>query len=588
VKRYIYIIILILWTITAFSQNRIQHNGQDLFLNGINLSWMSFANDLTAFNEDLFEYALDEISAAGGNCIRWWLHTDGTSSPFFTDDSVSYITDYEILAMNKGLDMAYERGLGIIMCLWSFDMLRSSNSAIVKHRNTLMLTDSIYMQAYINNALIPVLEAIGDHPAVICWEIFNEPEGMTPVGGWSHVDNVPITAVQTFINRTAGAIHRNTTRAKVSSGCWSFIAGTNVGGNYNYYSDERLIAQGGDPEGYLDFYMVHYYDWAGTALSPFHHPASYWELDKPIVIAEFEADGPYSGINSRAAYDSLYKNGYAGALSWQWSGNEFGGLPAAEPGINYIAATYPDYVTINYPVIEYNNYPEAKNEIPDLVVEMGDLYPSPYINLKDVFIDEEDSVFLTFSVSFNTNPDLITVSIDADSNLILVLTPGSSGCSEIHIKAADSGNNFAVDKFNVYIYDPSEPNKALFRKAWASSTESSSLLASNAVDGSLTTRWTSLSRDNEWIAVDLGKEYTIECVELIWEAAYGSEYAIQVTSDTSGWQNVFHCSGGDGGRDIILFEPVTCRYVRMYGINRGTRYGFSLWEFGVYERGQRP
>ncbi len=544
---------------------------------------MSFANDLTAFNEDLFAYALDEISAAGGNCIRWWLHINGTSSPFFTNDSVSYITDYEILTMQKGLDIAYERGMVIIMCLWSFDMLHSSNSAEVKYRNTLMLTDSVYMQAYINNALIPILEAIGDHPAVICWEIFNEPEGMTPVGDWGHVDDVPITAVQTFINRTAGAIHRNTTGAKVSNGCWSFTACTDVGGNYNYYTNERLIAQGGDPDGYLDFYMVHYYDWAETTLSPFHHPSSYWQLDKPLVIAEFEADGPCSGISARAAYDSLYKNGYAGALSWQWTGNQFGGLPAATPGINYIKTNYPDDVTIDYPVIEYKNYPEVTNEIPDLVVEMGDAYPSPYMNLKDVFKDEEDSVFLTFSVSFNTNPDLITVSINANSNIILELTPDSSGSSEIHIKAADSGNNFAIDKFNVYVYDPSEPNKALFRKAWASSTESSSLLPSNAVDGSLTTRWTSLYQDNEWIAVDLGKEYTIECVELIWEAAYGSEYEIQVTSDTSSWQTVFHHTGGNGGREVVFLEPVTCRYVRMFGIDRGTRYGFSLWEFGVYE-----
>ena len=66
-KRNIYIIIFILLTITAFSQNRIQHNGQDLFLNGINLAWMSFANDLTAFDEDLFAYTLDEISVNGHN-----------------------------------------------------------------------------------------------------------------------------------------------------------------------------------------------------------------------------------------------------------------------------------------------------------------------------------------------------------------------------------------------------------------------------------------------------------------------------------------------------------------------------------------
>jgi len=570
-------------SIASYSQNRIQHNGQDIFLNGMNLAWMDFANDLTSFDENAFTTALSEISAAGGNCIRWWLHTNGTSSPYFTNDSVSHITDNEILALYKALDIAYDHNMGLILCLWSFDMLRSSNSDEVKNRNRLMLTDSMYMQAYINNALIPILETVGDHPAVICWEIFNEPEGMTPVGGWSDVEDVPIADVQTFINRAAGAIHHNTSGAKVSNGCWSFIAGTDVDGYYNYYTDERLIAEGGDPDGYLDFYMVHYYSWGGPELSPFHHFASYWELDKPLVIGEFAANGPYTGIDSQAAYDSLFQNGYAGGLAWQYAGNELGGLPAAQAGLSYIATTYPDQVNINYPVVEYNNYPGVINEIPDTVMAMGLPSPGAYVNLKDVFEDEEDSVFLTFTVSFNTNPDLVSASVDADSNLVLELVPEMSGITEIHVKASDSGKKFAVEKFTVSVYDPDDPNKALLRKVWASSTESSLLMPGNAVDGSMTTRWSSLYADNEWIAVDMGQEYTVECVDLHWETAYGLEYEIQVTSDTNSWQTVFHETASDGERDVVLFEPVPCRFVRMYGIDRATQWGFSLYELGIYE-----
>ena len=149
-KRYIYITIFILWTIAAISQNRIQNNGQDLFLNGINLAWMDFANDLTVFNEDLFAYVLDEISTADGNCIRWWLHTDGTSSPSFINDSVAYITDYEIIAMYKGLDMAYERGMGIILCLWSFNMGIYKNPIVYLMHNNLILTIKLYNFIFFN------------------------------------------------------------------------------------------------------------------------------------------------------------------------------------------------------------------------------------------------------------------------------------------------------------------------------------------------------------------------------------------------------------------------------------------------------
>ena len=582
-KKIPIVLIIFCLSIPSIAQNRIHHNGQDIFLSGMNLAWINFARDLTDFNETAFTTALDEISAAGGNCIRWWLHTNGTSSPYFMNDSVAYITDDELLALYKGLDIAYDRGMGIVMCLWSFDMLRSSNSEEVKNRNVLMLTDSVYMQAYINNALIPLLEIVGDHPAVICWEIFNEPEGMTPVGGWSDVDDVPITAVQTFINRTAGAIHRHTTGAKVSNGCWSFIAGTDVDGNHNYYTDDRLIAQGGDPDGYLDFYMVHYYDWGGTTISPFHHPASYWELDKPLVIGEFAANGPFTGISSLAAYDSLYSNGYAGGLAWQYAGNEFGGLAAAEPGLNYLATNYSSDIIINYPPIEENSYPYVIQEIPDTVLEMGSTLSGPYINLKDFFRDPEDSVSLTYSVSFNTNPALVHASVDIDTNLVIELVPGASGTAEIHIRAIDSQGKFAAEKFRLNVFDPDNPNKALFRKAWASTIETSLVLPNYAIDGDLTSRWSSLYADNQWLAVDMINEYTLECVVLRWENAFGLDYEIQVATDTNNWQTVYHEPDGNGGKDIDLFAPVTCRYIRMNGIERGTRWGFSLYEFEAYE-----
>ena len=61
--------------------------------------------------------------------------------------------------------------------------------------------------------------------------------------------------------------------------------------NYNYYSDSRLVSAGGDPDGILDFYSVHYYTGIDpsnpTSISPFHHPAVAWGLaPKVIVVAD--------------------------------------------------------------------------------------------------------------------------------------------------------------------------------------------------------------------------------------------------------------------------------------------------------------
>ena len=181
------------------------------------------------------------------------------------------------------------------------------------------------------------------------------------------IEHVPMSAIQRFINLCAGAIHRTDSTASVTNGAWCFYSLTDMPlaslakagsglatltseaqqqiatrfnekyrmtlpadaiirhlqeaaarSGYNYYTDGRLRAAGGDSLGTLDFYSVHYYDWAPTTVSPFHHAASSWGLDKPIVIGEFAMQDTY-GVPSSELYETLYQRGYAGALAWSWT-----------------------------------------------------------------------------------------------------------------------------------------------------------------------------------------------------------------------------------------------------------------------------
>jgi hypothetical protein len=129
---------------------------------------------------------------------------------------------------------------------------------------------------------------------------------------------------------------------------------------------------------------------------------------------------------------------------------------------------------------------------------------------------------------------------------------------------------------------PEGYNLALNQPTACSSTENASYGPENAVDGSTSTRWSSAFSDPQWIYVDLGEEFTIHAVRLNWEAAYGSEYKIQVSDNASVWTDVYSTSSGDGGIDQIDFAATSARYVLMYGTGRGTAWGYSLWEFGVY------
>ncbi len=102
-----------------------------------------------------------------------------------------------------------------------------------------------------------------------------------------------------------------------------------------------------------------------------------------------------------------------------------------------------------------------------------------------------------------------------------------------------------------------------------------------AVDGSYSTRWSSSYSDNQWIYVDLGAKYNVNKVVLNWETAYGKSYRIQTSNDGSTWQTIYTRTGGTGGKETLTVSG-TGRYVRMYGLTRGTQWGFSLWEFEVY------
>ncbi len=144
------------------------------------------------------------------------------------------------------------------------------------------------------------------------------------------------------------------------------------------------------------------------------------------------------------------------------------------------------------------------------------------------------------------------------------------------------GNN-TVSKV-VRVNPPRPLNLALLKNVSVSSVETSGLEGDKAVDGSMGTRWSSLFSDPQWITIDLGSTVHIDHVLLQWEAAYGKEYYIQVSNDNSAFDNVYHETAGNGGVDSIGVGR-DARYVKMLGIQRGTQYGYSLYEFEVYGSG---
>ncbi|GAA3422725.1 ThuA domain-containing protein [Streptosporangium vulgare] len=122
------------------------------------------------------------------------------------------------------------------------------------------------------------------------------------------------------------------------------------------------------------------------------------------------------------------------------------------------------------------------------------------------------------------------------------------------------------------------------RPVTTSSTENGSFAGSNAVDGNGGTRWSSAFSDPQWISVDLGSARQVSRVRLNWEAAYGRAYRIETSANGTTWTQAYATTTGDGGVDDVSFTATSARYVRVYGTQRATPYGYSLWELEVYGR----
>lgn len=144
------------------------------------------------------------------------------------------------------------------------------------------------------------------------------------------------------------------------------------------------------------------------------------------------------------------------------------------------------------------------------------------------------------------------------------------------------------------------------KKVYASSNQQPPELA---VDDNLGTRWESKASDgdNQWFYVDLEKGTVIDHLKIVWEGAYGKHYKIHVADEitaemalkltdddktndfATGWTEIAEInktlSGFPASETIAVSttDVVTARYVAVELIERGLPYGFSFWEFGVYD-----
>jgi hypothetical protein len=168
-----------------------------------------------------------------------------------------------------------------------------------------------------------------------------------------------------------------------------------------------------------------------------------------------------------------------------------------------------------------------------------------------------------------------------------VTAPEKLGVWKVYVQAEDGRGNAGIETKSVKIVAPpvAGTNVALNKPTTASSYQAEygdcPCTPSHATDGRADTRWASDWSDPQWIQVDLGSRLPIRRLQMVWDPAYARAYEVRVSDDGTTWRTAHSTTTGNGDIDTVDVSE-TARYVRLHLTARGTGWGYSLHEFGVY------
>lgn len=123
--------------------------------------------------------------------------------------------------------------------------------------------------------------------------------------------------------------------------------------------------------------------------------------------------------------------------------------------------------------------------------------------------------------------------------------------------------------------------------AYASSYEKNpfkNYRATQAIDTSINTRWASDWKDNENITFSLNEEREICGINLLFECGQDAEFEIQVSKDGKNFEKVVNVEKNTYRQQknvSLSFEAKRAKYIRLQGVSRNNRYGYSLYDVNI-------
>ena len=278
------------------------------FLLGANLPWLSCGNDFGSNpwhpeggiaapgNLARTRQAFAALQRDGITCLRWFLFADGRSG-IATDPAGRPLgLDSRVFPdLDLAFALAADHGLRLMPVCFDFLLCGPGQwtDGVQLGGRSEWLRDAAQWQALEEEVLAPVFQRYGAHPALLAWDLFNEPEWAAFGMGWEGA-GVPPWTLRARLRRMAALAHRHGDRP-VTVGL-STARGL------------PLVRGIG-----LDLYQIHWYD-QHDAASPLDRPVARLGLDRPLLLGEYPTRN--SRLNPAQIVALARQHGYCGALAW--------------------------------------------------------------------------------------------------------------------------------------------------------------------------------------------------------------------------------------------------------------------------------
>ena len=253
-------------------------------------------------------YNIRRRAGRGLSLMRFFIFCDGRAVPAFAADGTVmglddvFYRDFDVL-----VQAAERQGVGLVPVLLDFGWCAYPRtvSGVQLGGHADVIRDPIKRQSFFDRALKPLLERYGTHPAIVAWDVCNEPEWVLddiPQAFRRDHEVVSAAEMRAFVQGCAQYVHRLAPTQLVTVG-----------------SARRMwlpLWTGCD----LDFYQFHWYDHFHRE-EPFPWaPYDELGLDRPCLIGEVPTEG--TAITPQQFLSAAQAGGYSGLLFWSYAARD--------------------------------------------------------------------------------------------------------------------------------------------------------------------------------------------------------------------------------------------------------------------------